>query len=121
MRLRISVEGKSYDVGVEILPERAPETRQEDWMESAPASVICPPALADTRPEDKIYRTPIAGMVVSVEARPRQTVRRDDAVMVIEAMKMQNVIRVGKEGVIEEIQVTAGQTVRSGQALFRMA
>ena len=121
MKLRITLEGRSYDVGVEVLPEPAAATRHEARIESLPESVLRPPRLPDVRAQDKIFRTPIAGMVVAIEARPKQSVRRDDAVMVIEAMKMQNTIRAPLAGILEEIHVKIGEAVKSGQPLFRVS
>jgi len=121
MRLRITLEDRSYEVGVEVLPEPEDALQEESICQSLPESVFQPPHSPDIRAEDRICRSPIAGMVVSVEASPRQWVRRDDAVVIIEAMKMQNVIRAPVEGVLEEIHVTPGQAVTSRQPLFRLS
>jgi len=121
MRLRITLEGTSYEVGVEVLPESEPEMPPEEWIGRVPESVFQPRHGSDKRAEDRISRSPIAGLVISVEAKPGQWVQRDDAVVIIEAMKMQNTIHPPFEGVLEEIHVTAGETVKTGQPLFRVS
>jgi biotin carboxyl carrier protein len=121
MKLRITLEGRSYDVGVEVLPEQAAPARRDARVDSLPESVLRPPRPPDVRAQDKIFRTPIAGVVVAIEASPKQTVRRDDAVIVIEAMKMQNTIRAHMAGIVEEIHVRIGEPVKSGQPLFRLS
>lgn len=121
MKLRITLEGRSYDVGVEVLAEPAASPRHDARIDSLPESVLRPPRLPDTRAQDKICRTPIAGMVVAIEAKPQQSIQRDDAVLVIEAMKMQNTIRAPISGVLEEIHVRLGEPVKSGQPLFRLS
>ena len=120
MRLRITVEDQSYDVGVEALPE-TPQTPQTDPILELPESVFRPPCPTETRAEDRICRSPIAGLVVSVNVQPSQRIRQNDPVLVIEAMKMQNTIQAPLDGVLEEIHVAAGQTVKSGQPLFRVS
>lgn len=121
MKLRITLEDRSYDVGVEVLPESAAEASDEERLEDVPVSVLSPPHLPDIHPDDRICRSPIAGMVVSVEVAPRQWVRRDDPVVIIEAMKMQNAIPAPVEGVVEELLVRPGQNVKAGQILCRVS
>ena len=84
---------------------------------AVPASMLRPPPPADTRPEDKICRSPIAGVVVSVAAYVRQKVRQDDPVLVIEAMKMQTTIGAPVDGTVEAVHVAPGESVKPGQPL----
>ena len=66
MKLRISLEGQSYDVEVEILPEPCGGPLEFESHFDVPASVLRPPPPTEVRPEDRICRSPIAGVVVSV-------------------------------------------------------
>jgi biotin carboxyl carrier protein len=116
VKLRISLEGQSYDVDVEVLPEESGDQMELEAM-LLPASVLQPPPPADTRPEDKICRSPIAGVVVSVSATVRQKVRQDDPVLVIEAMKMQTTIGAPVDGTVDAIHVAPGEKVKPGQPL----
>lgn len=116
MKLRISLEGQSYDVEVEILPETSDGTEFDSHIE-VPASVLNPPPPADVRPEDKICRSPIAGIVVSVAVSVRQKMRQDDPVLVIEAMKMQTTIGAPVDGTVDAVHVVPGQLVTPGQPL----
>jgi biotin carboxyl carrier protein len=117
VKLRIKLEGQSYDVDVEVLPESSDEPLEFESAISIPATVLRPPAPPDTRPEDKICRSPIAGVVVSVIAAVRQQIREDEPVLVIEAMKMQTTIGAPVDGVIEAVHVTPGESVKPGQPL----
>jgi biotin carboxyl carrier protein len=124
VKLRITLEDKSYDVAVEVLPEPEPEPRAllplDDPFAAVPESVLQPPHLPDTMPEDRICHSPIAGLVVSVAASPGQLVRQDDPVVTIEAMKMQNTIGAPVDGVVEEVLVKLGDIVKTGQVLCRL-
>jgi len=117
VKLRISLEGQSYDVEVEILPEPAGDPLESEPPVEAPASVLQPPPVVDLRPEDMICRSPIAGVVVSVAASVRQKMRQDDPVLVIEAMKMQTVIGAPVDGTVDAVHVVPGQSVKPGQPL----
>jgi biotin carboxyl carrier protein len=116
VKLRISLEGESYDVEVEILPETPAEPEESETLD-VPASVLQPPPVEDTLPEDWICHSPIAGVVVSVFAFPGQRLRRDDPVLVIEAMKMQTTIGAPLDGTVDAVHVAPGQSVKPGQPL----
>jgi acetyl-CoA/propionyl-CoA carboxylase biotin carboxyl carrier protein len=47
-----------------------------------------------------------------------QKVAADEAVCVLEAMKMESEIRAKRAGVVSEVLVEAGKTVRSGDPLI---
>jgi biotin carboxyl carrier protein len=117
VKLRISLEGQSYDVDVEVLPDTAGEPADFESNLKIPSTLMRPAPPADTRPEDKICRSPIAGVIVSVAASIRQRVRQDDPMLVIEAMKMQTTIGAPVDGVVDAIHVVPGQAVKPGQAL----
>jgi hypothetical protein len=71
VRLRITVEGKTYDVDVQVIEE--PQAAAEETPESRfPASVLRVPPPPDEFPGDRICRSPIAGVITSVTARPGQ-------------------------------------------------
>jgi biotin carboxyl carrier protein len=116
VRLRIKLEGVSYDVEVEALPE--PEQALDAAMESElMEDVASPPHPSDTMEKDRICRSPIAGAVVSVLVSPGDRLRRDDPVAVIEAMKMQISIGAPLDGTVEDIQIAAGDAVAPGQTI----
>ena len=119
MKLRINVEGTTYDVEVDVLPEGA-EFRSDEEPEM-PAAVGHPPPPSDVIPGDKICRSPIAGSVVSVSVAPGLRVRRDDPVVTIEAMKMQTAIGAPMDGIVEAVPVKPGDSVKPGQILCRLA
>ncbi len=122
MKLRITVEGKTYDVDVEVLPEPAAEPLDKELEFRVPASVLkAPPPPPEVRPEDRICRSPIAGAVVAVVALAGQRVRKDDPLVTIEAMKMQSTIGATMDGTVQAIRVRPGEAVKSGQVLVELA
>lgn len=62
-------------------------------------------------------KTAMPGKVVRLILSEGAAVEKGDAVMVVEAMKMQNDLKAPKAGVIKEIRVTEGQTVAAGDVL----
>lgn len=57
------------------------------------------------------------GKVVRVVANVGQQVEKGDAVLVVEAMKMQNDLKAPKAGMVKEIRVEEGVTVSAGDVL----
>ncbi|HXW54322.1 MAG TPA: biotin/lipoyl-containing protein [Candidatus Cybelea sp.] len=57
------------------------------------------------------------GKVVRLLARAGQLVEAGQALLVLEAMKMQNEVRSPKTGVLERLLVAEGQTVNAGEVL----
>ncbi len=84
---------------------------------SIPASVL-KPRPPSRLPGDELCRSPIAGLVVAVMAEVGDRVARRQAVMVIEAMKMQNNVCAEVDGVLTALHVAPGDSVKAGQILF---
>ncbi len=70
------------------------------------------------RPETVQARMP--GVVVDVRVAPGQAVAAGDAVLVLEAMKMQNEVTCEQGGVVAEVLVERGAAVEAGQDLIRL-
>ena len=117
MRLLITLEGKSYEVNVDVLP---PEPADDESHVPIPDSVLLPPLLPDIRDVDRICRSPIAGAIVSVEVAVGMRVHQDDPIAIIDAMKMETVVGAPVDGVVEEISVARGDAVKPGQVLCRL-
>ena len=86
MKLRIDVEKKSYEVTVEFLEDARNGHRH--WQ---PAEIDVPDSVTRPRPplkllEDTFCRSPIAGRIAAVLAVNGQAIRKNEPVLVIEAM-----------------------------------
>jgi acetyl-CoA/propionyl-CoA carboxylase biotin carboxyl carrier protein len=60
---------------------------------------------------------PMQGTIVKVLVEEGQEVAADEAVCVLEAMKMESEIRAQRAGTVKEVLAEAGKTVRSGEPL----
>jgi pyruvate carboxylase len=63
----------------------------------------------------------LTGMISKLVVSQGDTVKENDVVAIIEAMKMETTILSKADGVIERICVTEGQTVKAGELIMRMA
>ena len=60
---------------------------------------------------------PMPGKIVRVAVTPGETVRARQTVVVIEAMKMENELRAGRDGTVGELHVREGASVEAGALL----
>ncbi len=70
--------------------------------------------------EEKDVRSMMPGKVVELLVNEGDQVVKDQSVIVIEAMKMENEIRAAVAGTVKAISVEAGQAVESGQLLIEL-
>ena len=78
-----------------------------------------PPRMAaDT---SKTVLSPMPGLVVTLDVVVGQQVRTGEAVAVIEAMKMQNIIRAERDGVVKAVNAAAGDSVAADEVLVEFA
>jgi biotin carboxyl carrier protein len=58
------------------------------------------------------------GLIVRLAVQPGATVTRGQAVLILEAMKMENEIRASMDGTVREVHVKQGQPVEKGDLLM---
>jgi len=73
----------------------------------------------NTRKVDSI-NAPMPGLVLQILVGPGDEVKQGDALLILEAMKMENIIKSPGDGKIGQIAVSKGQAVDKGQVLIRM-
>jgi methylmalonyl-CoA carboxyltransferase small subunit len=123
VKLKITIENKTYEVDVEASEPEAPAAPPRGYVvESAPlrvpaAPAVPQPAVAGPVNEDKVCRSPISGIVVRVAAQPGQSIQTGDILLVLEAMKMETNITAPVAGKIAAIKVNPGDSVQSGMVL----
>ncbi len=66
---------------------------------------------------DATIRAPMPGLVSNVLAEEGTLVERGQAIVVLEAMKMENDLATPRAGVIKSVRVSKGQTVNQGEVL----
>ena len=121
MKLRITVEDKTYEVEVEVAEPDVHAPPVYSFQPAAPVRVPAAPAPAAVTGgpvnEDKVCRSPIAGIVVRVTAQPGQSIQTGDTLLVLEAMKMETNITAPVSGKVSKVNVAQGDAVQGGQVL----
>jgi len=129
VKLKITVDGKRYEVDVEVAPPEHPILGVGGYVPMSPVRVPAPPPGPPPPPlpgaapagppvnEEKVCRSPIAGIVVRLNAQAGQQIQVGDPVLVLEAMKMETDITAPVAGKIRTITVAVGDSVQGGQVL----
>ncbi len=65
-------------------------------------------------------RAPMPGKVLDVKARPGQAVKRGDALVVMEAMKMEHTLTAPRDGKVAEVAAVAGSQTAEGVVLVKL-
>lgn len=118
--LRITVNGKAYEVTAEILSDTPSAAPAPGPVASAP--VLAPPAVPRPQPAMAAgsgdVRSPLAGKVVSVSVATGAPVAPGQTVLVLEAMKMNTMIAAPCAGTVRAVHVHPGEAVPEGHLLL---
>jgi biotin carboxyl carrier protein len=63
-------------------------------------------------------KAPMPGLVLKVEVEAGQEVKKDEPLIVLEAMKMENVLKSPVDATVKSIEVKQGQAVEKNQVLI---
>ena len=77
-----------------------------------------PKKAADT---SKMVLSPMPGLVVSIDVEAGQLVRTGEVVAVLEAMKMQNILRAERDGTVKAVNAKSGDSVAADEVLIEFA
>lgn len=119
-QLKITVNGKSYDVTVEEMG--AAPVVAAPVVQAAPAAAPAEPTTAPVAPvntnaEGFKVESPMPGTILDVKVSNGAQVKNGDTLVVLEAMKMENEIKADRDGTITAVFVNKGDSVDSGSAL----
>ena len=72
----------------------------------------------DTSQEIKEVHSPMPGMILDIIVKAGQKVSKGEPLLILEAMKMENIIKSPKDSVLKHINVSKGQNVNRGDILI---
>ena len=130
----LTINGKRYAVSAERVPASNDlditidgKTHRVEIEEEEAASAAAPRPSAVRRPAPKPTAdggkilAPLPGMVLSVEVAPGDSARAGDTLLVLEAMKMENVISADSDCTIQAVHVQKGDKVEASQLLMEIS
>jgi methylmalonyl-CoA carboxyltransferase small subunit len=127
LKLQIGIDGKTYEVEVEVIeddavarqPHYGPYTPLPATVQSVPVpSAKAQPEVAESNVnESKVCRSPVAGLVIKVSVQPGEEIKPNQLIMVLEAMKMETNVTAPVAGKVKTVRVQAGDAVKTNQIL----
>ena len=108
----VEVNGKRFDVKVWVPPFGGTAPATQKTRSSSRSASQSAAAASGT------VVAPMQGTVIKLLVAEGQVVAEGDAVLVLEAMKMENQIQADKAGTIKKISCKAGDTVGAGDVLL---
>ncbi|MBI9048070.1 MAG: acetyl-CoA carboxylase biotin carboxyl carrier protein subunit [Anaerolineaceae bacterium] len=137
MYLTVNVKNKSYQVEIndinarpikaiidgevfEVTPEINKPSVQQIQKPKAVSTSKPAPASSVTSGMNNIT-APIPGVITTIKVSVGDTLSVGEEVCTLEAMKMNNVIRSTKTGIVSSININQGDHVQHGQILIELA
>ncbi|MCA0364128.1 MAG: acetyl-CoA carboxylase biotin carboxyl carrier protein subunit [Spirosomataceae bacterium] len=68
----------------------------------------------------KSIKAPMPGLVIEINLVEGQEVKENEKLLILEAMKMENVIKIPHDAIIKKVCVGKGQAVDKGQVLIEL-
>jgi 3-methylcrotonyl-CoA carboxylase alpha subunit len=82
---------------------------------------VHPEAAADAAEAGGVIKAPMPGKVLAVNVKAGDTVSKGDALLVLEAMKMEHALAAPRDGQVGDVTVMAGAQVSEGDVLIVLA
>ena len=106
-KYKVNVNGTSYEIEIELMSE----------TEAASAPKQAPAPSTQATGEGEAVNAPMPGTILDVKVNVGDSVKKGQVLMILEAMKMENEIMAGVDGVVTSVGVAKGATVQTGDAL----
>lgn len=125
MRLKLNIKGKEYDI--EILEEEAGKTKirigEKEFIFGEKKDEEISVAKVNLPKRDfskKEIKSPIAGRISEIFVKEGEFVKKDQKLLLLCSMKMENEIIADFEGKVKEILIKKDQEAMAGQTLITL-
>ncbi|MDR2147834.1 MAG: acetyl-CoA carboxylase biotin carboxyl carrier protein subunit [Tannerella sp.] len=113
----VEVNGTSYKVEMEKVERKAAPAKRPAATTATPSAVSA--AAAATTPPPAAtggasIKAPLPGIILSIDCKAGDVVKKGQKLLVLEAMKMENVISSDRDGEIADVKVSKGDSVLEG-------
>ena len=116
--VEVEVNGHPYQVELAEAPKAEKPKPVVARPAAAPSAPAAAPAARPAAGAAGATKSPLPGTVLSVNVTVGQSVKAGDVAIVLEAMKMENNINCGKDGVVKAVYVQKGDNVLEGADLL---
>ncbi len=123
--VRALVDGEPFDIDIETTPPASdvpaePESTPEPEQEATGRPDNPPIEITRLPKPIREFRSPMPGVIISIDVKEGDEVIVGDQICVLESMKMRQVLRADWSGVVRHIHVTPGQQVMDGNLIAEL-
>ena len=120
-KYNVTVNGVTYEVLVEETDSAAAPSPAAPAAAAAPAAPKAAPKAAPAGSQGGIKVTaPMPGTILKMNVKVGDTVKANDLVCVLEAMKMENEIFAKEGGTVKSVDAPQGASVNSGDVIITL-
>lgn len=131
-KFNVTVNGEAFEVEIQEVGGES-QAAAAPVKQAAPAAAPAPAApKAEAAPAPKPVKkaaagsgtplvAPLPGTLLEIKVKEGQSVKYADVAVVLEAMKMQNDVPCGMDGVVTSIQVSKGDSLQAGDVMLYIA
>lgn len=114
--IKLEVNGTCYDV---VMKKDIKQTKTPTLVRAASKQPAVPLKVNPKSTKTKIV-APIPGTILSLNVKVGDTIKENDLLLVLEAMKMENNIVAEKSGIVASIKVQVGEQVLQDALLIEL-
>lgn len=123
MTYKVSLNGKTYEVEVEQGEAKMISVTDAALAAPAPVAAAAAPVPAAAPAPAAVtggeaVKAPMPGTIMRINVTVGQAIKKNEVVIILEAMKMENEISSPIDGVVKQILVAKGALVESGTPLI---
>ncbi len=100
--------------------EEAPAPKAKAQTKSQPAKATLMPVSAPAPAGNNSITAPIPGTIIDILVKPGDKITSEQAVIILEAMKMESEVTADYSGTVKKVLVTKGQAVQEGEELIQL-
>ncbi len=104
--LTVKVNGRSYPL---VLKDKLDALLEKMGMNSNSGARV------------NLVRAPMPGLIIALMVKDGDAVKAGDTLLVLEAMKMENIIKAPGDAVVQSVKVTMGEGVEKNQVLIEFS
>lgn len=124
MKYKVTLNNRTYEVEVEVGQAMLVDEYEAyaPAPAAAPAPVAAAPAAAPAAASPalaagEVVKSPMPGNILKINVTVGQKVSEGDALLILEAMKMENEVAAPRSGTVAQIIVSKGAVVETGAPL----
>jgi len=110
----VEVNGVPYQVLMEKSADKQVSALKRPIQQQLSATNVTPLPRREKSLSRGAIQSPLPGVILSIDCKVGDTVKKGQTLLILEAMKMENTIPSDRDGIVSEIKIQIGDSVPEG-------